>query len=46
MKEIFSVNSDERVAKKLSVIKKKPSMSWVESTGVERLGLKVSRHLF
>ena len=36
MKEIFSVNSGARVAKKFSVEKKKQSMSWAESTGVER----------
>ena len=36
MKEIFSVNSGARVAKKFSVEKKKQSMGWAESTGVER----------
>ena len=41
MKEIFSVNSGTRVGKT-----KKQSMSWAESTGVERQGLKVSRQLF
>ena len=36
MKEIFSVNSGARVAKNSLWKKKKQSMSWAESTGVER----------
>ena len=45
MKEIFSVNLGVRVGKKFSVVKKKrQSMSWAESTGVERQGLKVRHH--
>ena len=37
MKEIFSVNSGARVAKKILCEKKKrQSMSWAESTGIER----------
>ena len=48
MKEIFSVNSGARVAKKILFEKKKEkqSMSWAESTGIERQRIKVSRHLF